>query len=166
MCILTGVSELLACSCVGQDSVKEAVKKSDAVVVGTIISQEFMLYGDISEDTVMRMLEKELYPHITPIMQYSLVCKTVYKGKITRDTIAIFTGIGNGDCGVRFTVGETYIIYGQKEPYFATDAIPLPKGENILWTHRCSRTRVFQQEEISDIEKYVKKQYKKNQKIN
>jgi hypothetical protein len=155
MCIVTGISELLACSCIGNDSVKEAVKKSDAVIVGTIISQKLM-----SE------LHTELYPPATPIMQYSFVCETIYKGVISSDTISIFTGIGNGDCGVKFTVGEKYIIYGQKETYFTNNAIPLPKGKNILWTHSCSRTRVFRQEEIIGIKKYEKRQYKKILKIN
>ncbi|MDR1761739.1 MAG: hypothetical protein LBR55_04755 [Bacteroidales bacterium] len=145
MLLLINVSKVFACSCIGERSVQEEVKYTDAVIVGTIISEKLIIKSN-----------KEIYPPVM-LKQYSLVVENIYKGKITSDTVTVFTGVGNGDCGVNFTVGEKYIIYGQ----IADNDIPLPKRKNIFWTHICTRTTLFQQKEITEIERYAKNKFHK-----
>jgi hypothetical protein len=152
--ILTSISEqLFACSCQGERTVQEEVKYADAVFVGTVISKELTMKTD---SAIMRAMTTGNSPMPT-VAKYSLLVEYIYKGEITSDTITIFTGLGGGDCGVRFEIGEKYIVYGKSETYFGGlfSEFQFPKGVNIFWTHTCMRTNLFRQEEINEIEKYT-----------
>jgi hypothetical protein len=56
-----------------------------------------------------------------------LLIKDSWKGNSPKE-ITITTGIGNGDCGYPFEVGESYLIYASGD-------------ENRLSTHICQRTK-------------------------
>lgn len=155
-------SELYACSCREERTVKEGIKHSDAVVVGEIISKDLVTLEDLSEHMVLLgddSIAYVGYPFETVVARYELVMTGKYKGKVTRDTIEIYTGLGGGDCGVNFQKGQHYIIYGREETYFGpkNNNWPYPKGRNIYWTNTCSRTTLENSEEISAIEKYRKR---------
>ncbi|MCG8576832.1 MAG: hypothetical protein MI810_18270 [Flavobacteriales bacterium] len=149
-------NETYACSCIGESEVKDEIKRSDAVLTGTIISKELILLsdtlmtsGDSADAFVMEMA----------IAKYQLMVNTVYKGKFTSDTITIYTGIGGGDCGVRFMEGEEYIVYGENKSHFNHfNSKPTTlERENIIWTNICTRTTRMNSNEIEAIEQYKKK---------
>ncbi len=154
-------SELLACSCIGERTVKEEIKHSDAVFVGKIVSKELvdvvdsMAINMFNSDTVSR----KVYPYKTIIAKYELVVTSNYKGKITSDTVEIYTGLGGGDCGVRFEIGKEYIVYGEQDSYIghADSEWQYPTGSNLYWTNTCSRTTVVNDEELNQIEKFRRK---------
>lgn len=54
-----------------------------------------------------------------------------WKGVFDSEVITVVTGVGNGDCGYPFRVGETYLVYAYKS---STDA---------LSTNVCQRTNLF-----------------------
>lgn len=152
---------IYACSCIGQRTVKEEIKYSDAVLIGKIISKELVTLAD---STAIKLFGNDStitkgYPYETVVAKYELLLTSKYKGKITSDTIKIYTGLGSGDCGVRFEVGKNYIVYGKEETYFGqiNNDWLFPKGKNIYWTNICSRTTIESMEEITEIEKYRKK---------
>ncbi len=164
-CILTTIlllnipSQMYACSCVGESTVVNAVKYADAVFTGTIISKEHI---SLTDSAIIKLfpdnptLQKSPMASIN-IARYNLVVHTRYKGAITADTIFIYTGVGGGDCGVQFQVNKQYIIYGDSESYFGSR---FPKQDNVYWTNICSRTSVYTDDEIAELEKLKQKENK------
>jgi TonB family protein len=143
-------AELLACNCVEQRTVQEEIKNSDAVFVGTVISKEILYLNDSTIG--------DFKPFEMAIAKYKFIVENLYKGKITNDTVIIYTGIGGGDCGNKFETGEKYIVYGAIETYFGQSNInfKFPSGNNSFWTHICLRTTLYNEEEITEIEKFKK----------
>lgn len=164
--ILTAVFCLIffnstACDCVGQIAIKEEIKRSNAVFVGIVLRKEYITLTDYQ---LKKISHQDSTINRSPIYEMTIACydllvEDIYKGKISRDTIKIFTGVGGGDCGFRFEIGEKYVVYGMKETYFGQvyNDFDYPKGKNIFWTHICLRTKNYDQNEIEEIEKVVRK---------
>ena len=156
--LLTIISELFACDCT-EITVQEGIKNADVVVVGTIISKKEVT---LTPDPSFVKDKTKFYLKTLSIFQYTLSVESIYKGDITTKTITIFSfeSFGGSTCGYDFVVGKKYIIYGNKESNkrFMYENFSFPKGENIFWTHLCTRTKLFKQEEITEIEKYAEKQ--------
>jgi len=155
-----GFSDLIACSCQGESTVKGAIISSDFVIVGEIISKDFV---DIPDSVQIRQnptdtLAHKYYPYVFRISKYKIKVERVFKGETVSDTLDIFTGNGGGDCGYRFKIGEKYIVYGNKESYFGflSNGYDYPKGLNCIWTNICMRTSNYYQLEIDEIEKNFK----------
>lgn len=136
----------VACDCVGRATVEEGVKSSDLVVTGKIISKEIILTNDtidfgLKEDSTKNIL-------ILPInkAKYKLIVLKKFKGNLQQDTLTIITGVGGGDCGFEFTVGQKYIIYAQK----------IKSPWDTYHTNTCSRTVSYDTKEIEAIKKAVK----------
>ena len=162
--LLTSISgRLFACSCVGQRTVEEEVKHADAIVVGTVLSKQLIT---LTDSTMLKMSPNDTIMRNSPmgkmtIARYNLLVHDIYKGKIRSDTLTIYTGLGGGDCGIRFEVGKKYIVYGENETYFGqvNNDFKFPKAKNTFWTYNCLRTTSYFQEEITEIEKYAKRKH-------
>lgn len=156
-----GFSELIACSCQGESTVKGAITSSDFVIVGEIISKVFVDIPDslLIRQNLMDTLAHKYYPYVFRISKYKIKIERVYKGATVSDTLDIYTGNGGGDCGYRFKIGERYIVYGNKETYFGflNNNYDYPKGLNCMWTNICMRTSNYYQLEIDEIEKILNK---------
>lgn len=162
--LLTSISgRLSACSCIGQRTVREEVMHADAVIVGTIVNKDILT---LTDSTLLQMFSIDTTMKNSPmakrtIARYRLLVSDIYKGKITADTITIYTGIGGGDCGIRFQIGEKYIVYGESNTYFGqvNNDFKFPKEKNAFWTYSCLRTMSYYQNEITEIEKYAKRKH-------
>lgn len=104
ICFLVGYQSVMACSCVGDETPKQARKSSDLVVIGKIIASKKVSFPFTDEVFVGDSIN---------FMDYTLVVSKVYKGKSLKDTLVIRTGFGYGDCGINFILGEEYLIYGK-----------------------------------------------------
>lgn len=153
---------LFACDCLGRNTVQEEVKQVDAVLVGTILNKQIIALTDSNNF--------EVFPNET-IMQnvlgntrgiatcYDFLIQDFYKGIITKDTIKIYTTTTN--CGKRFDIGEKYIVYGDHQPdsdFRQKNKDFKTPNENAFWTHDCLRTTLYDQNEVTEIEKFAKKQ--------
>lgn len=158
-------SRVFACSCIGEKTVNEELKHANVVVVGTVLSKQLIELTDLTilemfpNDTIMRnstMFKKT-------IACYNLLVHDIYKGKIKSDTLKIYTGLGGGDCGIKFEIGRKYIVYGEYETYFqqVNNDFNFPKAKNTIWTYICLRTTAHNHEEIKEIEKFAKKKKRK-----
>jgi hypothetical protein len=164
--LLTSISgRLFSCSCVGQRTVEEEVKHAEAIVVGTVLSKQLIT---LTDSTMLKMFPNDTVMRNSPmskmtIARYDLLVHDIYKGKITSDTLTIYTGLGGGDCGIRFEVGKKYIVYGENETYFGqvNNDFKFPKAKNTFWTYQCLRTTSYFQDEITEIEKFANKQKRK-----
>ena len=160
--IFTSISDILfACSCIGQRTIQEEIKQVDAVLVGTVLNKTTITLID---STILKMfpndtsIQNYLMSKIT-IARYDFLVKDIYKGKITNDTITIYTGLGGDDCGIEFEVEKNYIIYGVNETYFGqgNNDFKFPKAKNSFWTYICLQTTSYSQDKIREIEEFAKK---------
>ena len=130
--LLTSNSNIWACTCIGESTVKKDFKRSDLVVVGKVIdSQLVKIWSDTSWTKTYfdDLVEKgEIDPKANyndwknnksgffiELVDYTIIVEERYKGAKGSDTIKVRTGFGNGDCGFKFLLGQKYLIYAQKE---------------------------------------------------
>lgn len=136
---------LLACSCKGKASVKEARRRADAVLLVRVVSEQAVTIERFKEDGVRPIA----------LMRYIVEVEATFKRGSTRagDVVVLYTGMANGDCGFPFAVGERYVVYGSGDYPMADSFIadkPLT-GSGIYWTDICTRTCAFQEEEVKQL---------------
>ena len=140
--LLCSSSSIYSCSCIGKSKLKIATLQTDAILTGKIISKEIF---EIRLDSFSQLTISQA--------KYQVLISERLKGSIYRDTIEIITGIGNGDCGVKFNTGEKYLLYltfkdeiirGEKVPYYLT-------------TNVCTRTKMYDEREVIKIRKILKR---------
>ncbi len=153
--ILFFSNRIYACKCAGESPVKEEIRFAETIVVGTVISKELVKLPD---STLMKTykddsLQFDTFPFNLVVSKYGLSVETTYKGEGSSKIIYVFTGMGHGDCGFNFKIGEKYIIYGMKETYIGqmNNEIEFPMGDDIIWTSICRRTTIYSSEEIDEI---------------
>lgn len=117
--------ELIACSCMGSESVKEAFKRSQVVFYGTVVSCEpFELKRQpLGEGFI------EIYNHYEVAFEVT----EWFKGTPTEIQL-IYTGTGGGDCGFNFQTGQQYIVYASQEGVY------MELGQSKMETNICDRT--------------------------
>lgn len=125
-----------ACTCIGKSKIKHAIKASDAVFVGNVLSAEKAKIKLDSSSTV-------------EMMEYKILVTERIKGKAITDTMKIYTGFGNGDCGFNFKIGEKYIIYSIYTEYTLWGKV------DFLSTDICTRTNFYSEEELRKIKRLV-----------
>lgn len=69
-----------------------------------------------------------------------MVVEKVYNGKRIADTIEIQTGLGGGDCGFPFSIGQSYIVFASNEPKKGF------KTKRIIETNICTKTQLYTEE--------------------
>ncbi|QNK78306.1 hypothetical protein H7F37_04255 [Winogradskyella sp. PAMC22761] len=136
-------TKVYACDCKGEKSVKEEFKLSKSVVSGRVISREEVV---VTKETIEKSTKDSRNGRL--IVKYTFLISEKYKGEFSSNTITIYTGIGERDCGVQFEIGENYIVYGIDGIY--NDRIFTDK-ESSLWTINCLRTRKYEKKEIEQI---------------
>jgi hypothetical protein len=85
---------------------------------------------------------------------YSVQVENIYKGRLSKDTIEIISGLGDGDCGFLFEIGQKYILYCYIDEEFSVKVNLDPKS---LSTDICKRTKRASSDEINEIKKYKRK---------
>jgi hypothetical protein len=157
---------VFACTCIGHRTIQEELKQMDAVFVGTVLSKHVLTLIDTSarelfpSDTLMRNFRME-----RSITRYELSVETIYKGRITNNTVILYSAVGGGDCGVRLEAGRKYIIYGERKSPFGQsyDGFKIPEAKNTFWTYECLRTNTFSKEDAAELEKFTAKPKRKSQ---
>ena len=124
-------------------SVKEEFEKSDVIIVGKILSKQ--------------VIEEKYHPiqsYFDYSVQYTIKLDRLYKGDWEGDTILVKTGFGegNGDCGYNFRLDSTYIVYAYYEEHRNLLAA---SGSNELKTDVCTRTTLYQNDEIIGLDSIV-----------
>lgn len=166
--IIIGVKSSLACSCEEPSLVKESFEYADLVVYGTVLNRSYITFRETMESNKGDSLNNVLTNHDNELLNSDLILKIefeikkMYKGKVTSDTITIYTGRSSASCGYSwFKEGEDYIIYGSAESYcykLFTDG----ENENLekrgtFWTNHCSRTTEYNEQEAKELDKLIMK---------
>jgi hypothetical protein len=149
--VLTGLfNSASACSCIGETTVKDAVKSADAVVFGQIISSETIKTYDTLDLGENVPKNSNLYMMVE--VRFKVLVLKKHKGKFKADTLTIVTGVGGGDCGYMFEVGKKYVIYA----YDTRDnGLHKPKKlpAHTFFTDICTRTTFDTEKENIEIKK-------------
>ncbi len=143
--LLFAYENTIACSCVGEMSVRKALKKSEVVFIGKVISKEKITIKQ-------KLIGTESYINHY-YYKVELIIDQLYKGKIKTSTIEIITGVGGGDCGYVFEINEKYVVYAIKKNRYYNDG---DKTKKFLYTDICQRTTTKVAEEKTKIQKYRK----------
>lgn len=147
-------NKVFSCSCIGEISVRRAVKYSDLVITGQVLSKEIIE----SRDTLNFGPKRNQYLRVFTKYEalYKVLVLNKYKGKIKSDTVTIITGISGGDCGFNFEVGMKYIIYGSDEKSMGNgEAGKLPI--NTFSTNICTRTVSYNDREAEQIKRFTRR---------
>jgi hypothetical protein len=138
-----------ACTCIGESTVKNEIRAKDAVFVGIIAeSEEIRIYDTLNSSSVIYRVE----------MKYTILVEATYKGRQVSDTAYIFTGRGGGDCGFDFQIGQKYIVYARHlTPADRVNELVFIDKKRAFRTNICTRTRKYDEQEIVEIEQYLKK---------
>lgn len=150
--------ELSACTCIGNSTVPGAIEDADFVAVGRVTGNSFIGFPwyDSSEtiiksDSLEWARESVSFEYI--FNRYEVVVEQTFKGTTDLDTVFIYTGFGNGDCGFPFGVGGRYIIYGSLKDFGVDFGRP---GGNKYSTTICTRTTTFNESEYDELIKLTK----------
>ena len=130
LALLAPVGEVAACSCAEPLLPREAAEKAAAVFTGIVTNQE--------------LLTRQDSPSGEPRRRYQFIATDVFKGEVGA-TVDVYTGLGGGDCGYSFEIGQKYLFYTYGTP-------------PMLSTNICSRTKIITlpsqvQEEIDEIKR-------------
>jgi hypothetical protein len=143
-----------ACSCSkGARLVKNEVKRSTLVLVGKVISIEEMAFEIKDSVTIAKEGRSASFRKIT------FQVFRLFKGKKKGQKVVVYTGLGKGDCGYWFRIGQRYILYGNESasPFWRNRTVP-PEGlAKVYWTDICTRTQGFNAKEISALRSAQKK---------
>lgn len=174
--ILLATSQVWACSCFGDSTIQEELKRSDLVIVGTVISSQAVKIwsdttwarsyyiqgikdGEINSTTDYVEWKNAAFIFSIDLIDYTVIVKENLKGNISTDTIKVRTGFGHGDCGFSFEIGTQYLIYAEKEFKIKYSREKLGRSrkelQNIYRTNICWRTKplIKANEEILEIKK-------------
>ncbi|MET0945161.1 MAG: hypothetical protein ABWY22_07120 [Flavobacterium sp.] len=132
-----------ACSCIGKSKMKKEIENTNVVFTGKIVSRK--VYEEKNEYNENLNFAK---------VEYKVLIIERLKGEIKTDTLTIFTGLGNGDCGIKFQIGKSYIIYSNYEDEHFNNG---KKVQKYLSTNICTRTIEFENTEYKKIKKYARR---------
>jgi hypothetical protein len=139
--LLCGGPMVDACSCVPRRPVAESFANAHHVFLGTveqIDDRRTGLHGVWLR--VRAFFGKEPYFSDTEAVGFKVTfrAKTIWKGPAERN-VTVFTGRGGGDCGYRFEVGKTYLVY--------------TRCDGFCYTGICMRTTKFPEKDLEILSK-------------
>ena len=124
-----------SCVCAEQGTRENSIRKTDVIVLGKIISKELFSNEDHKVTGLRMTYEKD-----------TITVSEIIKGKVKSKTLIIATGAPGG-CGYDFKIGKTYLIYADKRED--------NKKDKFLYTSICTRTNIFQKEELNKVKRIV-----------
>lgn len=141
-------NQAIACDCIGEVTVKDAVKSSDIVITGQVLTKEIITVKDTLDMGPYTTTNSPQYDMTEA--RYTILIVHRHKGKFKSDTLTIITGTSGGDCGFLFEIGKKYIIYGSNE---RDNGFHKPKKlpNNDYWTNSCTRTVLYNEKEFQEI---------------
>ncbi len=83
---------------------------------------------------------------------FTKTIEKIFKGRKSLDTIKVWTGFGDGDCGYEFMIGKKYLIFAQAEykVKYNMEKIVRSKKElkGVFNTNVCSRTGLVEYSQV------------------
>lgn len=154
--ICSAFGRVTACSCV-LTSIQGAYDSSDVSFDGTVVNEEVievldsthlneLTQGGVSIEEANTKYHQFLF---TQVKKYTFNIQFSYKGGDMTSTIIIYTGMGNGDCGLELKVGKRYIVYATTSAYYPFN-FKFPRLSNepsCYWSDTCSKSTEYTEPE-------------------
>lgn len=139
--VILGSNKIYPCSCIGENSVKQEIKGSDAVLSGVVVNVDTIkIYFQEGNANFFRL-------------KVDIQVISIFKGRLNSDIISVYSGIGDGDCGYSFQLGKEYLIYAD----FKTRHFNFSNSvQKLLYTDICKRTCALNNDELKEISRYRK----------
>lgn len=107
-------AEAYACSCIGQGTVEQAFRSSDAIFAGVVVK---------IDDPRLRLTEKQqvvprtVTSHLDPDDGRTITFRVLqwWKTEAFAETVELRTGYGGGDCGYPVEEGKSYLVYARRD---------------------------------------------------
>lgn len=106
-----------SCTCVGSNSIKAYLKAAKTVFVGRVVSTAERL------DTVF-ILGKDVETRSQRITTFEI--EEWIKNRRRKKTVLVEAGTGPDDCGIPFSIGERFIVFGHRPARYTTPSISKP----------------------------------------
>lgn len=143
------------CKC-RQQSVQDEVNQHSTILVGKILSTKII---DTKEKVLVKNENGETQIKFFDVKKRQIKVKVAQKLKGTgferKSVITLNTEISTAACGIDLQKGKKYIIYADKEANL-TGLEPKNLPESLkpqYTTNTCTRTRIFDAQELADIKK-------------
>jgi len=159
MTISTGV---FACDCQPYDSIMSAYHSANVVFEGKVINIDTAIVSD----TINAISSTNSEPHIEVILEKYLMVKLsitrLFKGDQQNTIITIFTPAAGSACGIQFTPGISYLVYGYTWEFNLIDggnANTMQNSDNKTSkvsgysTSLCTRTTKETKNEIAELKR-------------
>src|SRR5262245_38785209 len=108
-----------ACICERPPLPCEAYWEVEAVFIGTAKELSWIEFEEKHDDLVIKRKQ--------PVFSFSV--DRAFRG-VSGAKVAVLTGMGDGDCGYRFKIGEQYLVYAYRDQ----------QKKETLSTSICTRT--------------------------
>ncbi|MGC6432976.1 MAG: hypothetical protein ACON4M_02155 [Crocinitomicaceae bacterium] len=149
-----------ACNCNPGGTIDENVANSDVIIKGKVLSFSYTDKLDTLGAVILgdpRNTFAKYWKFYVKV--YEVQVKETYKGFTKVDTINVVTGMNGASCGIDFTLGVDYIIYGFEKDYQGFSSVQRVSRNSILfWTNRCTRSHYYSDEEAALIKATVQEQ--------
>ncbi len=153
-------NKVFACNCNPGGTIDANVANSDLIVKVKVISTSYTDQLDTMGAKILgdpRNVFSKYWKFYVKV--YKVQIKEVYKGYTSSDTISIVTGMNGASCGIDFSEGGEYIIYGFEKDYQGFSNIQrVATNGKLFWTNKCTRSWYFSLEEENEIKKAVEEQ--------
>ncbi len=166
---LLGYSNVIACSCKKEKTVKAAFEYHESIVRGKVLNKTLVTIGSTMKKEKLDSLQ-EIYKsdkNKLKSLSYKSILKVEvevireFKGKSESNIVTIFTHKYGSACGYTgFEVGKEYLIYGSSKSYLYFQFQRKGKYinyelENTFWTSHCYRTKEYLKSEAQELNKLM-----------
>lgn len=119
---------LSACIC-RPYPIRDHYQASGLVFSGKVIAEETIYLNDLIQPAYSTFPEQ--------IRQYTFEVQKVFKGRKISSQVYIYSGLGGGDCGFPFEIGQRYFVFAYQQSNWVRKGPTLP---NHWYTDICSGT--------------------------
>lgn len=156
----------IGCRCDDPGSVQEAFEYTPVILRGKVLSKTFVSMESVLAPEKVREIKESYKGDLhkmnlltMPLIEIQLKIVRTFKGAISAaETFTLYTPRSGATCGfVRFQIGEEYLIYASTENFVLSMFLNDPystknsSGASTYWTHQCTRTTEYNEEEEREL---------------
>jgi hypothetical protein len=156
----TNFDNNIDCKCETPDSVEEALKLSNTVILGKVVKKTLVSPIETMDEKKRNLIDTNDYSLKGKwIIKADIEITNTFKGDTTSKRTIVYSSNLGASCGFRFLEGKTYVIYGNNKSYLYSLLIrdkKITEGlekEGAFWTSHCTRTTDDWEYEALELEK-------------
>jgi hypothetical protein len=153
--------QAIACTCAEKETVKKSYENYPLIFHGRVIDKSVVLSSTTQKDGQLKTKLKGGKKKLSRLENQNIQSVTfevieIFKGDTIANTVIIFTDF-NTSCDIDFQKNKDYLVYATKRDFnnnstlrYAESKVEIKK-EGLYWTHYCTRTRPFDDQEKKEL---------------